>query len=227
MNIQENILYFENSFKSQHIYYIMQELISSYNKRKQIIKERLKHFKEVGKQSEKVLFSELAFCLCTPQSKAKKCDEAISILKENKLLFKGDNKEIANILKSRVRFHNNKAKYIVEARNKLYGKIKKVLEKENKEAREFLIKEVNGMSLKEAGHFLRNTGNYEEITILDRHILKNLKKHKVIKELPKTLTKNKYLGIEKEMLKFCKKINIPPEELDILFWSEETGEVFK
>jgi len=205
----------------------MPELKTSYNQRKQVIKSRLEHFKKVGQSPEDILFSELAFCLCTPQSKAKKCDEAVSILKETNLLFKGNDKEIAKILQSKIRFHNNKARYIVEARIKINGRLKELLKKENREARNFLIKEIKGMSLKEAGHFLRNVGKYENLTILDRHILKNLKKHKVISELPKTLTDKKYYEIEEKMLKFCKKVGIPAEELDLLFWSEETGEVFK
>ena len=35
------------------------------------------------------------------------------------------------------------------------------------------------------------------------------------------------MDIESKMLEFCKEIEIKPEEIDLLFWSEETGEVFK
>jgi N-glycosylase/DNA lyase len=204
----------------------MKRLLTNYTKKKKEIRLRLKYFKEIGKSSEDILFSELAFCICTPQSKAKKCDEAILELKKS-LLYTGNNNQISKILKSKVRFHNNKAKYIIKARNKLYNKLKNIVKLNNRQARDFLVKEIKGISMKEASHFLRNIGKYENITILDRHILKNLKRYGIIKEVPKALTRKIYLEIENKMLKFCKKINIPPEEIDLLFWSNETDEIFK
>ena len=93
--------------------------------------------------------------------------------------------------------------------------------------RNWLFENVKGMGLKESAHFLRNIGIYENLTILDRHILKNLNKHGVIDEIPNPLSKKQYLEIEKKFLEFAKEINIPTEELDLLFWSEQTGEVFK
>ena len=73
---------------------------------------------------------------------------------------------------------------------------------------------------------MRNIG-YRNIAILDRHVLRNLVKHKVIKKTPKSLTKKNYFEIENKFKKFSKEINIPMDELDLLFWSFETGEVFK
>ena len=52
-------------------------------------------------------------------------------------------------------------------------------------------------------------------------------KHGAIESLPKSLTPKKYLEIEEKMKEFADRINIPFPELDLLFWSEETGEVFK
>lgn len=75
-------------------------------------------------------------------------------------------------------------------------------------------------------HFLRNIGK-RDLAILDRHILKNLKNLKAIDELPKALTKKKYLEIEGKFKAFSNKIKIPIDELDLLFWSQETGEIFK
>jgi N-glycosylase/DNA lyase len=84
-----------------------------------------------------------------------------------------------------------------------------------------------GFGLKEASHFLRNIGSEFDLAILDRHIIKNLLRYGVIDEIPKSLTKKQYLMIEERMKKFSKKIGIPLAELDLLFWSEETGEIFK
>ena len=65
------------------------------------------------------------------------------------------------------------------------------------------------------------------MAILDRHIMKNLLKYKIIDEIPRSITKKCYLSLENKMKEFSMKINIPLAELDLLFWSEETGEVFK
>nr|MDA3838103.1 DNA lyase [Candidatus Delongbacteria bacterium] len=63
--------------------------------------------------------------------------------------------------------------------------------------------------------------------ILDRHILKNLVIFEVIEKLPKTLNKKVYYDIENKMKILSKKINIPMDHLDILFWYKEAGEIFK
>ncbi|MEM3584736.1 MAG: hypothetical protein QW193_05630, partial [Nitrososphaerales archaeon] len=80
---------------------------------------------------------------------------------------------------------------------------------------------------KEASHFLRNIGLGKDFAILDRHILKNLKEFNVIKDIPKSISKKVYLDIENKMREFSKQINIPMDELDLLFWSKETSFIFK
>jgi len=57
--------------------------------------------------------------------------------------------------------------------------------------------------------------------------LKNLKGLDVIDEIPKTLTKKRYLEIERKMRKFAGDVGIPIGHLDLGFWYRETGEVFK
>lgn len=84
-----------------------------------------------------------------------------------------------------------------------------------------------GLGYKEAGHFLRNVGLGEDLAILDRHILKNLVLLGVIDEVPASLTKRRYLEIERRMIEFSKKTGIPMGHLDLLLWSKETGEIFK
>ena len=95
------------------------------------------------------------------------------------------------------------------------------------EKREWFVKNVLGLSYKEATHFLRNIGKNDGLAILDRHILKNLKYHGVIRSLPSTLTKKRYLSIEKKFQIFAVLIGIPIDELDLLFWSNEAGEILK
>ncbi|MDP4012242.1 MAG: N-glycosylase/DNA lyase [Candidatus Nanoarchaeia archaeon] len=201
----------------------MQDLHGEYSKRKSAIKARLKDFEKAGKSD---IFYELCFCICTPQSSAKKSDSAIKSLigadfKNNKL------EPSTHLVKAGVRFHKNKGEYMKEFK-KNYQKHSDAIKtiKNPFELREYLVKNVKGYGLKEASHALRNIG-YKNLAILDRHIMKNLLKLKVIEELPKTLTPKRYYEIENKFLDYSKKIKIPIDELDLLFWSEETGEIFK
>ena len=95
------------------------------------------------------------------------------------------------------------------------------------QARDWLVSNVKGMGYKEASHFLRNIGFGEDIAILDRHILKNLAKAGVIKEVSKSISKKTYFEIEDKMKKFSKNIRIPLSHLDLALWYKEAGEVFK
>ena len=83
------------------------------------------------------------------------------------------------------------------------------------------------MGLKEANHVLRNLGFGEEIAILDRHILRNLLELNVIEEIPKSMTPKKYYEIEDEMRKYSDYSGIRMDELDLVLWYKEAGEVFK
>ncbi|MEM4554353.1 MAG: N-glycosylase/DNA lyase [Candidatus Anstonellaceae archaeon] len=207
-------------------------MIKEYFKKRRQIEKRMMQFCSMKKASPRKLFEELAFCILTPQSKAVLCHEAILELKKSGLLFEGDEKEIAAVLKGKARFHNNKARFLVAARE-FFGRdgFKSLKEltfmENNKKARELLVKNVKGIGLKEATHYLRNVGRGEGLAILDRHVLKNLALHKVIKKPPKSLTKSQYSKIEEKMVAFCKKMKVPIEHADLLFWARETGFFFK
>ncbi|UCG95014.1 MAG: N-glycosylase/DNA lyase [archaeon] len=206
-------------------------LVESYNKRKKKIRGRLEEFRDFWNKSDEDLFAELCFCLCTPQSKARNCDAFIRRVKENRLLFGGTEKELRRYMLG-VRFCDNKSRYIVGARDFFSenGKVKikeRIKNYDPKEARDWLVKNVKGLGFKESSHFLRNIGMGKDLAILDRHVLKNLRKHGVIKDIPVCLTGKRYLEIEEKMKKFSRHTGIPMEELDLLFWSEETGEIFK
>ena len=211
----------------------IRELVSFWNSTKKELQKRIEHFDSIKHNAcDKAIFAELAFCIFTPQSKAVSCWNAVKILDKKNLLYKGSAKEIANNITG-VRFHNNKSKYLVEARN-LFTidksiKIKNKLEsfKEKTELRKWLVDNIKGVGYKEAGHFLRNIGMSGDLAILDRHILKNLYYFKAIKEIPETITEKKYIEIEKQMNEFCKKIKIPALHMDLLLWSLQTGGIFK
>lgn len=200
---------------------MINELNDNYQTNKNRIKSRLEEFRNLPTTE---YFKEFMFCLLTPQSNAKKCWEAIEQLS---LLKSIDKEEVSSILAKKTRFHNNKTKYILEAEN-TWKKIEPLLNKEDKiELRNLIAKLVKGYGLKEAGHFLRNIGKSDnKIAILDRHILRNLKNLNII-ETDSIKNKKHYLELEDKFLKFSKKINIPIDELDLLFWSKENGEIFK
>jgi N-glycosylase/DNA lyase len=197
------------------------KLLDLYAIKKQEIKDRLSGFKQLN---EKEQYKEMVFCLLTPQSNAIKCWEAVEKLFE---LNDWNRARIVKILKKHTRFHNNKTKYVLESEN-MWKEIKKRFEDENKIAlRNYIADKVKGYGLKEASHFLRNIGKSEnKIAILDRHILRNLKELNIIKD-EKIKNKKSYFDIENKFIKYSNKINIPIDELDLLFWSKENGEIFK
>ncbi len=240
-----------------------------YHKIHKKIEARLAEFKKLFQEgTEKDIFSELAFCILTPQSKAQSCWCCVEELNKKNLMFEGNWKNIVKEL-NRARFKNKKAQYIILAREKFMsgGKlnIKSKLKqfKNAHEAREWLVNGtrlvrspsdvtsdgspntcldetkarqvksrltfngVKGMGYKEASHFLRNIGFGEELAILDRHILKNLKEFGVIDEIPSSISKKKYMEIESKMKEFSVSANIPIDHLDLVFWYKETGEIFK
>jgi N-glycosylase/DNA lyase len=201
-------------------------------KKKEII-SRLKEFEAFrSDKNDEEFFTELVFCILTPQSKAKMCWDTILKLRKQDLLLKGNVEQIKKGL-SCVRFKNKKAEYIVKARRLFMNdgsvSIKPLLTSFDDiyKCREWLVKNIAGIGYKEASHFLRNIGLGENFAILDRHILKNLNLLGVIEGIPKSVSKAIYIRIEQNMVEFAKQIDIPIPHLDLLLWYKETGEIFK
>ena len=209
------------------------EIEKIYKEKKSDFKKRLQEFRDTwNKGTNKDIHLELSFCILTPQSKALHAWQAITNLKENNLIFTGSAEEMVEYLNI-VRFKNNKSKFLVALREQMtkngeivtkdfFSSIPTTFEK-----REWIVKNIKGMSYKEAGHFLRNVGFGSEVAILDRHILRNLVKLEVIDEIPKTLSPKIYLEIEKKMKEYCDFVKIPMDEMDLLLWYKEAGVIFK
>ena len=195
----------------------------------QTIDTRLKEFQSFSSKDEKEWFSELCFCILTANSRA---TTALAIQKELQAsgFLNHTQSALVNTIKTnKHRFHNNKARYIVQARahRNVKSIIVEIIKKESIiEAREWLVKNVKGLGYKESSHFLRNTG-HDDIAILDRHILNLMKEHSIIFEVPKPLTKNKYLEIESRFLLLCQEIKMSPARLDLAMWYLKTGSVLK
>lgn len=198
------------------------------------IEERLDEYRKIWRDGDnKDIFCELAFCILTPQSKARNAWKAISELRDNKLLFTGSEEEMLPFLNI-VRFNRTKAKNLYILRKQMTDENGKFITKDffstfnsALEMREWIVKNIRGMSYKEASHFLRNVGFGQELAILDRHILKNLAALDVIKEVPKTVTPKLYKEIEEKLKEYCKEIDIPMENIDLLLWYLEAKDIFK
>ncbi|MFW6029351.1 MAG: N-glycosylase/DNA lyase [Halanaerobiales bacterium] len=202
-----------------------------YDENKSEIKSRLRDFKDSWFTNDEDIFTEMAFCVFTPQSKAHAGWNAATQLRDSELLFTGSADEIGPILSSNgVRFHKNKTRYLLENREKFYPNTKiKLMDYLNDNiitARENLKRDVKGWGYKEASHFLRNIGFGDEIAILDRHILRTLIGEGVIKEMPSNLGRD-YLLVEKKMLNYCHEVGIEPDAMDLVMWYNVNGEFFK
>lgn len=92
--------------------------------------------------------------------------------------------------------------------------------------RDYLFENVKGFGLKEASHFLRNTG-HDNCAILDRHIIRLMHEHGMIPQVPKTITERNYFAIESELDKFSAKAGMNHSLLDLYLWYLKTGKVLK
>jgi N-glycosylase/DNA lyase len=190
-----------------------------------LVEQRLREFEKFESKDKDLWFSELCFCLLTANSRA---ESAINIqiqIGAKGFLF-SSKENIARIIKmNKHRFHNNKSKFITEARK--FRNIKLCLEgKSENEKRDFLVENIKGLGMKESSHFLRNVG-VKNLAILDRHILNLLFENAYILERPKNLTKKKYLEIENVFIRLAEKMKISPAELDLYMWYLKTGKVLK
>ncbi len=196
----------------------MKELIKSINKLKRTeikgkIDSRIKEFK--SKKTDAQLFSELSFCVMTAGFRADKSIEIQRKIKNGFLTL--PEKSLQKKLKELGYRYHNRAEYIVKNRKfskELRGK-----------GRDWLVKNIKGLGMKEASHYLRNIGK-KDMAIIDFHIIDILAKYKLIKK-PKTVTAQKYLEIEKILENIANKTNLTLDELDLYLWYMETGKVLK
>jgi N-glycosylase/DNA lyase len=203
----------------------VEDLRNDFQSRVSEIRARLEDFRRVPPDE---YFYELAYCLLTPQSSAVNAALALQLLRQKGCFDRPD--ETAEVLHRKahyIRFHNTKAIRLAEAwmqfpliEARLGGHFAA------RDLRDWLVEHVKGLGWKEASHFLRNIG-YRDLAILDRHILKNLKWHGVLRAIPKTLSPARYCAIEKKFAWFAHDVGITMDELDLLFWSRETGKILK
>ena len=202
------------------------ELSRSYAGQRQAITKRLEEFSKVAPADH---FYELAYCLLTPQSSAENAERAVGVLRLREFREAGFDPEwILSDRSHYIRFHKTKAKRLLRLRT-IFGDVQAALESYQApiDCRLWLVKNVDGLGLKEATHFLRNIGRNGDLAILDRHILRNLKRYGVLRSIPRSLSGREYLRIEVRFHRFARAIGIPINHLDLLFWSRETGLIRK
>jgi len=210
----------------------MQLLINSIenlknSKIKEVIDSRIKEFSELGKNSINEIFKELCFCLLTANFSA---HGGIKIQKEigDGFLTLSEIDLAKKLSELGHRFPNARAKYIFLAREKI-NNLKKILESDESELkkREEIVKNIKGLGMKEASHFLRNIG-YKNLAIIDFHIIDLLVKNNlIVKSKSKSLNVKKYLEIENLLKEIAQKTNLSLGELDLYLWYQETGKILK
>ncbi len=219
--------------RGQAPYRHVEELLREHSAKRREIQARLSDFRRKWREPDERLFEEVAYCILAIQTKARASDAAVNDLKARGLLLGGDAPAIARFLRSRVRFHNHKAAYLVAARERFLVSGRWVLKdtlagfQSPEAARDWLVAEVEGFSMKEASHLLRNIGLSEDLAILDRHILRNLARHGVIPSVPKSLTPRRYREIEARWREFAEAVGIPLAEMDLVFFSRGAGAILK
>ncbi len=213
--------------------YTVQQIKDLYKDKKDEISARLGEFEQIWqKGTRENLFTELVFCILTPMANARFCWGAVENMVGTGMLWSGDAMRIALEIKG-ARFINRKSNYIVEAREMFMGEgripLRSIIKRagDGQRAREWLVANVKGLGYKEGSHFLRNIGFDTSLAILDRHILKNMAALGLIGEMPESLSKNRYMEMERALKVFSRDVEIPISQLDLLLWYKETGQIFK
>ncbi|MGA2624292.1 MAG: N-glycosylase/DNA lyase [Bacteroidota bacterium] len=203
----------------------IEELRKLHEERKEAIRQRLGEFTAVRPSA---YFYELVYCLLTPQSSAVNAAKAVRLLRDHDLRHSEiDPEPLLYQNDFYIRFHRTKAKHLLAVKEQ-FPSIRRELStgSSSVQLRQWLVKNVKGIGWKEASHFLRNIG-HRNLAILDRHILKNLVRMRVLRQLPATLSAKRYKAIENKFQQFSHDVRIPMDELDLLFWCMETGEILK
>jgi N-glycosylase/DNA lyase len=208
-------------------------LLASYQQKRPAILARLAEFSQIYEKADDLqLFEELVFCIFTAGASARmglKCIERV-----RPLLIKGSEEEIYRAIEGAHLYPRDRARYIVHTRDYLNREINLEMRArlesfpDRESRRDFWAANpgVKGIGYKEASHFLRNIG-YRGYGILDKHILRSLNELGVIDSPKPPTTKKKYLEIERLMQNFAAEIGIDFDELDLLLWSNKTGEILK
>ncbi|MEN3026533.1 MAG: hypothetical protein ABDH31_02345 [Chlorobiota bacterium] len=200
----------------------------AYAERAHLIEQRLEEFAAVGQQPE-ATFYELCYCLCTPLTKASHAIAAIEKLRRCDFYrYPLPLEDIEGLLRDPshyIRFHRTKACRLLLA-HRLFPKLWELRHTPQPATvlRRQLVAEVPGFGMKEASHFLRNTGE-RHLAVLDRHVVRWMRRLGYTVRLSGSVK-----GYEQAEGLFCRiafELGFLPAALDLLWWSLETGEVLR
>lgn len=210
----------------------IKELKAFYLEKKDSINSQLNEFEIVHKSADdRRVFEELTFCILTSAVGPKVGAKSLEAIKD--ILLEGTEEEIQEKLTG-VHKYPEKAYYIVHTRNYLkdeYGlKLMNLIDsyKDPLELREFfaLNKDVKGLGLTQASHFLRNIG-IKGYAMLDRNVVRSLYDLGILESAKPPTTKKKYYEAEEKMKEFAQELDIEVEELDMVLWAMKTGHIPK
>ena len=210
----------------------IEELKALYEERKNSIKAQINEFEELHQNSDdRRIFEELTFCILTSAVGPKVGAKSLDAIKD--ILLEASPEELIERLKG-VHKYPEKAYYIVHSRDYLKDeydlKLKSLVNsfEDRLELREFfaLNKNIKGLGLTQASHFLRNIG-IKGYAMLDRNVVRSLYGLGVLDSAKPPSTKKKYLEAEEKMTEFAELLGIDIEELDLLLWSMKTGYIPK
>ena len=199
---------------------------SAYQNMKADIIQRLEDFRSVPEHD---WFYEACYCILTPQSKAVHADLVVKQLIN--MNFEYEDADILPLLRNPqhyIRFHNQKTKNLLSLKEQ-FPSIRDLIKQHAHaplQLRDVLTDLIRGFGMKESAHFMRNIGIFGP-TILDRHILKHLLACGIRSAKKPPTNRSSYIKIEHAWLRYCKQVNIPMVEMDLLFWALETGFILK
>lgn len=217
-----------------------EEIIKAKNHIEKYVKQRISEFKNLKEKNltrfdlrpfididpyQADIFSEACFCILTANSSAVlgiKIQKEIGIDGFKEYPYE---KLFEIVRKKGHRFAQQRAERIIKLREKEQFLLEISKEKDGKEAREKLVRNIYGYGYKEASHFLRNIG-FDDVGIIDRHISRFLFEKGLVKPR-KTITKKVYLECEEALEKIAADLGLKLSELDLYIFYIKTGKVLK
>jgi N-glycosylase/DNA lyase len=202
---------------------LIERLQASYLAKRLAIRARLDEFAEIGRSGDDArLFEELVYCIFTAGASAKMGLNSVERVRRH--LLKGSHTKLEQLLVGAHRFPRARSGYLVATRRFLQQECG--LRLRDKLASFGDDWEARRDFFAQTSHYLRNIG-YRGYAILDKHILNTLYECGVIDAPKPPATKKKYHVLEESMRKFAAELTIDFDELDLLLWSDKTGEILK
>jgi N-glycosylase/DNA lyase len=176
--------------------------------------------------SDENRFYELCFVLCAPQAKIGNNHIVNNNLRFMDFYHKRASLEDLTELCKLVRFKNRKAQYLLEAwdqKEEIFRVINLCIKRglDSTALRLMLVNRLGGMSFKTASQFLRNAYGFQDLAILDVHILRWME----IRKAPTTI--DQYLDIERLFQRRAKKYHLSTAELDAILFVKKSNIFWK